>query len=210
MSSSLPFVHWRRRVCPKTSQSSKSPNVKAAPRSGRWHWISVKGVLSGKERAVRKVGHTSSKGARSWVEWWVLWRLNGGQSLPSLFHSLRTSSLRWAGSILVHVANGWNTLEVTVGWMPILGDICSIGAMRSMRSMRSTLLSGMFLWGPSGSCGCVVGSNRSLVASRCPLNSCVGPMRSKIWSRRSTMIMVLRDHPLPSYLLMSPTWNMQI
>lgn len=98
----------------KTGKSSKSPNVKAAPRSGRWHGSSVKGMLSREERAVRKVGHTSSKGARSWVEWLVLWRLNRGQLFPSLFHSLRTSSLTRTGSILIHVANRWNTLKVTV------------------------------------------------------------------------------------------------
>ena len=82
--------------------------------------------------------------------------------------------------------------------------------MGSMYSMRSTVLSCMFLCGSRGvSYRYIVGSNRSLAASMCPLNSCIGPMRSKIWSRRSTMILVLGDHPLP-YLLKSPTWNMQI
>ena len=205
MTSSLSFMQWRR-VCSETSKSSKSSNVKVAPRSCRWHGSSVKGMLSRQERAVRKLMHTS-KGARSWVEWGMLWGLDGGQSLPSFFHSLRTSSLSRAGPILIHVANRWNALKVPIGWKPILWNICSMG---SMSSMRSTILSGMFFGRPrSGSCGCVVGSKRTLVASRRPLNFCVGPMRSIIWSRRSTMIMVLGDHPLP-YLLKSPTWNMQI
>ena len=192
-------MQWRR-VSSKTSKSSESPNVKAAPGSSWWHGSPVKGMLSRKERAVRKVRKTS-KGSRSWVERGMLWGLNGRQSLPHFFHSLWTSSLCRAGSILIHVANRWNTLKVTIGQKPILGNICS---------MRSTILSGMFFWGPrSGSFWCVVGSKRSLVPSKCPLNSCVGPRRSKIWSRRSTMTMVLGDHPLP-YLLQSPTWNMQI
>ena len=145
-------------------------------------------------RAVRKMRHTMWR-----VERVALGRLDRGRSIPSLFHPLGTSSLSWADSILIHVANRWNTLEVSIGQNSII--------LVSVCSLRSTVCSYMFHWRfRNGSCVCAVGS---LVLSWSPLNSYIGSMRSKIWSRRSPMIMVLGDHPLTS-LFRSPTWNMQI